>query len=528
MSQAPEVTAEMIERGRSVRRNGQRRELTVSVREAREKLTSSGSGHRAFDMELLDEYARTRRLSAPITAGLAMIIGVICTVWAPYSFVFLWFTLVISSTLLTFGFADRYMKLPDPAPVILNWQRRFVAAEGIHGFCWALFVFLLSHASEPIPRLFVLLVLLLAAAMITMMSATLPLGVYAGLTPIILAVVGFMFATAPEGTMPLMLLATLSLTCMVVLTRRLYTNAIASMLLRKEKDLLIAELEQAKASSEEGRRRAEEANLAKSRFLATMSHELRTPLNAILGFSEVMKNELFGPHSVPSYKSYSNDIHSSGEHLLMLINEILDLSRVEAGRYELKEEAVSLATVVEDCTHLLSLRAKKREIAVLEQVEDGLPRIWADERAMRQVTLNLLTNAIKFTPQGGTISIKVGWTGAGGQYVAIRDTGPGIPPEEIPVVLSSFGRGTMAQKNADEGSGLGLPIVKGLVELHGGTFTLKSEVRVGTEVIFIMPPQRVMAALPQLNAEAEPDRAAPAAEEKPKRRLSLRRKTAAA
>ena len=120
-----------------------------------------------------------------------------------------------------------------------------------------------------------------------------------------------------------------------------------------EKDALIGELEQAKLNSDEARRRAESANLAKSRFLATMSHELRTPLNAILGFSEVMKSELFGAHSVPAYKEYSADIHASGQHLLMLINEILDLSRVEAGRYELNEESVSLDDVVEDCLHLL-------------------------------------------------------------------------------------------------------------------------------------------------------------------------------
>lgn len=254
-------------------------------------------------------------------------------------------------------------------------------------------------------------------------------------------------------------------------------------------------------NSDEARRRAEEANLAKSRFLATMSHELRKPLNAILGFSEVLKSELFGPHQVPAYKEDSNDIHSSGQHLLMLINEILDLSRVEAGRYELREESVSIANVVEDCRHLLSLRAKNRSLTVTESIEPDLPRIWADERAIRQVTLNLLTNAIKFTPQGGTITIKVGWTASGGQYISIRDTGPGIPPEEIPVIMSSFGRGSLAQKNADEGSGLGLPIVKGLIELHGGTFTIKSEVRVGTEVIVVLPPERVIDALPAI----EPD-----------------------
>jgi two-component system, cell cycle sensor histidine kinase PleC len=224
-----------------------------------------------------------------------------------------------------------------------------------------------------------------------------------------------------------------------------------------------------------------------------------------------MKAELFGVHTVPSYREYSEDIHSSGQHLLMLINEILDLSRVEAGRYELREESVALVHIVEECRHLLGMRAKNRGINVIEALDDGLPRIWADERAVRQVTLNLLSNAIKFTPQGGAVTIKVGWTRLGGQYLSIRDTGPGIPEEEIPVVLSSFGRGSLAQKNADEGTGLGLPIVKGLVELHGGEFKLLSKVREGTEVIVIFPPERVMNALPQLdpNAPEPPSQRAP-------------------
>ncbi len=535
-----EVTAEMIERGRGTdkREHQQRRQIAARVRDIREKLTSSGTGHRAFDVELLDEFAQSRVVSAPATLGLSITIAAISSFWAPIPYVLLWLTLVAAAALMSYGLADRYLKLPEPTPSILHWQRRFAVAEAAQGVSWALIAALLAGVSDPTARLFVLMVLLLASAMNTMLSSAQPPAVYAGLMPVSLTIVIFMYSTNGHGTTPLTILAAIALICLIVLAKRLYSNALNAMILRKEKDLLIAELEQEKASSDEARRRAEEANLAKSRFLATMSHELRTPLNAILGFSEVMKGELFGPHTVPSYKNYSQDIHNSGEHLLMLINEILDLSRVEAGRYELKEESVSLAAVVEDCTHLLSLRAKKREIAVVEQVEAGLPRIWADERAMRQVVLNLLTNAIKFTPQGGTITIKVGWTGGGGQYVAIKDTGPGIPPEEIPVVLSSFGRGTMAQKNADEGSGLGLPIVKGLIELHGGTFTLKSEVRVGTEVIFILPPNRVMAGLAQLGDEPEPEKkplvpAAPRTDaglsgfEKAKARIGLRRRPAA-
>lgn len=274
--------------------------------------------------------------------------------------------------------------------------------------------------------------------------------------------------------------------------------------------MLIGELEQAKAISDEARSRAEAANISKSRFLAQMSHELRTPLNAILGFSEVMKSEIFGPHSVPSYKEYSNDIHTSGQHLLGLINEILDLSRIEAGRYELNEEAVPLALVVEDCHHLVKLRAKNRNITIHELFEQDLPRVWADERALRQICLNLLSNAIKFTPQGGEIWIKVGWTASGGQYFSVKDTGPGIPEDEIPVVLASFGQGSNALKSAEQGAGLGLPIAKSLVDLHGGTFTLKSKLRVGTEVIIALPPERVMSALAPLQEPApalQPERA---------------------
>jgi len=151
----------------------------------------------------------------------------------------------------------------------------------------------------------------------------------------------------------------------------------------------------------------------------------------------------------------------------------------------------------------LSMRAKSRNLVITEALDEGLPRIWADERAMRQITLNLLTNAIKFTPHGGLVVIKAGWTSSGGQYVSIRDTGPGIPADEIPVVLSSFGRGSLAHKNAEEGTGLGLPIVKGLVEMHGGQFRLTSEMRQGTEAVVIFPPERVMDALPALDLEAK-------------------------
>ncbi|MDF2120376.1 ATP-binding protein [Roseiarcaceae bacterium H3SJ34-1] len=506
-----QVTAEMIERGRGLdpRTAQQRREIASKIRETRERITSSGSGHRAFDLELMRQFAQSRKAAIPAMMGLAIVIAVVANIWVPPIRILGWITFVASASALSYGMAMKFLADGEPETRLHGWQRRFVIVETLQGFAWAAIVVILMPVADESARMFVLFVLLLVAAMSAMLSAPLLMAVYCGLLPVTIAIIVFMQTTIGVGALPLTIMAAATPVYFAILAKRLYTSNLKSLSLAMEKDDLIAELETAKLNSDEARRRAEEANLAKSRFLATMSHELRTPLNAILGFSEVMKGELFGSHSVQAYREYSNDIHSSGEHLLKLINEILDLSRVEAGRVELREESIAIAHIVEDCQHLLSLRAKKREITVINTIEPNLPRIWADERAIRQVTLNLLTNAIKFTPQGGQVTIKVGWTAAGGQYISIRDTGPGIPADEIPVVLSSFGRGSMAQKNAEEGTGLGLPIVKGLVELHGGTFMLKSEVRVGTEVIVIFPPERIMDALPHLSVASDDTKPAP-------------------
>jgi len=172
----------------------------------------------------------------------------------------------------------------------------------------------------------------------------------------------------------------------------------------------------------------------------------------------------------------------------------------------------TLAGIVEDCHHLLKIRASNRGITIHEMFESDLPRLWADERAIRQICLNLLSNAIKFTPQGGEIWLKVGWTASGGQYMSVKDTGPGIPEEEIPIVLASFGQGSNSIKSAEQGAGLGLPIAKSLVDLHGGTFTLKSKLRIGTEVVVTFPPERVVAAMAPMKEHAAPPIAPPPGE----------------
>jgi two-component system, cell cycle sensor histidine kinase PleC len=191
---------------------------------------------------------------------------------------------------------------------------------------------------------------------------------------------------------------------------------------------------------------------------------------------------------------------------LSLINEILDLSRIEAGRYQLNEEPLEIADVVQECCRMVELKIRAKDIRLVQQFEPALPRLLADERALRQITLNLLSNAVKFTPSGGDIRVRVGWTAGGGQYIAIRDNGPGIPEDEMPVVLAAFGQGSIAIKSAEQGTGLGLPIVQGLATLHGGVFELKSKLREGTEAIIAFPRSRVMEELPAVPTH-EPKRA---------------------
>ena len=510
-SRMVEITAQMIERGRGAtdpKTTAQKRKIAYKVREAREALTSAGSGHRAFDVELLRHYAAGRKSAGLVMSVASLAIAFIAIAWAPPNAVFIWMTCVVAGLACIHVMSSRLEGLAGADVDVRKWRRRVILTETAQSMLWAGVVLLVLPSPDPDAQHFVLIVLLLLGAMSALITATVPGAVYAALAPIALAIAFASWPSRLDATH--LLLAALTYAALlyfVVLATRLYETWLENLSFQAEKDGLIAELEQAKANSDEARRRAEEASLAKSRFLATMSHELRTPLNAILGFSEVMKGELFGAHSVPAYREYSNDIHSSGQHLLALINEILDLSRIEAGRNELREESIVLASIVEDCNHLLAMRARKRDIAISYVAAPDLPRLWADERAVRQVVLNLLTNAIKFTPQGGSVTIKIGWTQAGGQYFSVRDTGPGIPESEIPIVMSSFGRSSLSQKNAEEGSGLGLPIVKGLVEQHGGTFTLRSKVREGTEVIVVFPPERVMNALPRLDENSGASRA---------------------
>ncbi len=241
----------------------------------------------------------------------------------------------------------------------------------------------------------------------------------------------------------------------------------------------------------EALRTAEIANHSKSQFLANMSHELRTPLNAIIGFSEMIREEMFGPVGVPEYADYIRDIHSSGRHLLELINDILDISKIEAGQFEIDESWVDLPAIAHWSKELMRHRADEGGVKIVLEGLDDLPEIFADERGLKQILLNLMSNATKFTPQGGTVTVTAGLDTAGNLNIMVADTGIGIEPHLIARVLEPFGQVEGPMTRNFGGTGLGLPITKSLAELHDGSLTLESEPGKGTCVTIMLPAARI-------------------------------------
>ena len=232
---------------------------------------------------------------------------------------------------------------------------------------------------------------------------------------------------------------------------------------------------------------AELANRAKSDFLANMSHELRTPLNAIIGFSEAISGGLLGPVADPKQLEYINDIHTSGLLLLSIINDILDMSKIEAGKLELVQENVALSRLIAEAVRMVGERARGRRIKLVSTLPPGDLGVWGDERAIKQILLNLLSNAVKFSLDGGRVEVR-GQVEAGGfLLLEIVDHGIGMSPDEVERALQPFGQASSATTRTHGGTGLGLPIAKGLTEAHGGSLTIESSPGRGTRVRVALP-----------------------------------------
>jgi len=241
----------------------------------------------------------------------------------------------------------------------------------------------------------------------------------------------------------------------------------------------------------QAKEQAETANRTKSEFLANMSHELRTPLNAIIGFSDVMRRQVLGPIEVPRYLDYLDNIHDSGEHLLEIINDILDVSKIEAGRLDLVEEIENLAALVEGAVRLMQDRARQGGVSIETHALETLPPVVVDGRRVKQVLLNLLSNAVKFTPAGGRITLAAQRCQDGGLAIALSDTGIGMTEQEIALALTSFGQVDSGVARKHEGTGLGLPLSRALMALHGGDLTVTSRKGEGTTITITLPAERI-------------------------------------
>jgi two-component system, cell cycle sensor histidine kinase PleC len=456
-----------------------------------------------WQSQLLELFLRNQMNLAPIMPMLTMLLGLTALNWVPVSTVMAWLVGALGCHSVQLYLCNRYFLQPRSSGEQADWVGMISASELFQGVFWVMALFFFWPEADALQRTF-LIAAIMAVSVVRLLVVSNFMPVLVAGTGVIS--IGVAVRCVAEGEMIYYALAGLIIMLEVFflfVSRQLQDTARDRLIFRAQKDALITELKQEKDRAEEERRKAEDANRAKSAFLANMSHELRTPLNAILGFSEVLENELFGPMQNNAYKDYAGDIHDSGRYLLTLINDILDLSRIEAGRRDISEEPTQMRDCMDHAKNMLVARAAEKAISINVDTPANLPKLLCDYRAVNQIAINLLTNAVKFTPQNGKVAMTARVMPDGRMSFMVSDNGPGIPKAEQQLLLGAFSRGAHATKQAIEGAGLGLPIVKGLMEVHGGSLDIVSELGKGTDVICYFPAARVLSG-PRGEAIASP------------------------
>ncbi len=462
------------------------RAKVAAVPFAREERAREGRLQLALLRGVLDNL-KPNRVMIPIFAA------AICAMFSPFvpaTTLALWFGLVMFSLVPQHIVTRMTPNNPAmPPEEVKRWLWLGSAANLFHIACWTSMGFLLWVPGNDFNHLLIQLVLATSlTAHAAVVGSSWPVAIPAfgwfglamTLTPLQAQNSVYYYLAA---------LAPFYVGYVVVTARQSHARARSAQVLTEERNALLAEVVCAKLESDRGREKAEAASLAKSQFLANMSHELRTPLNAIIGFSELISTRIFADEPERNYE-YAKMIHGSGLHLLNLINDILDLAKIEAGRWKLEEAPLDLHRMAADALQLVSRKADGAGVVLENQIQADLPYLNGDARAIKQILINLLSNAVKFTQKGGTITVFGEMDAFGNFEFGVADTGVGIAPEDLERVFDSFGQGKHDVAIADKGTGLGLCIVRGLCEAHGGSVTLDSELNQGTRVTLTFPSTR--------------------------------------
>ena len=437
--------------------------------------------------ELRAEIVRGLFVQAPgiLVIEMAVAVFVAAVFWrsVPAANLVAWAALLIAASIVRWVHCRRYFERTRAAGEARAWGRTFAFGTVLAGILWGIgTVVLFSPHDAMLMIVLVFLVTGLSAAALTGYTAYLP-AFYGFVLP---AVFPFGLCLALDGSPVHLFTATLLavwISVFVYLAYALNAHTIDRVLLLLGNAHMADTLRKARDN-------ADEANRAKTRFLANMSHELRTPLNAIIGFSDIMRSEIFGPVGAPKYKQYVSDINRSGSHLLQLINDILDVAKIEVGAQPLNEAVIDLAGTLKQCGQLVEPQARAAGVSLAVDASGRLPALRADPTRFRQIVLNLLSNAIKFTPAGGKVGLSAATEPGGRLLVQVRDTGIGMKPEDVPRALQPFVQLDSAPRG-DPGTGLGLALVKTLAEAHGGTIGIESEPGKGTTVSVRLPPERL-------------------------------------
>ena len=372
-------------------------------------------------------------------------------------------------------------------PRLEPWFGRFIALQIAISSAWGLMPWLLWQSGNPMNHIFLALAVVAILSWLIVSRISHMDMFMASVVPMVaLADLRFLLGGSLVDTCIAMVL-TIYAAQMFYDGRRLTYRLDEDSRLRFEVEDLARELEEARDEALRKRFEAETANASKTAFLANMSHELRTPLNAILGFSEIIAKECFGSVGSPRYVEYAGDIHSSGSHLLSLINDLLDVAKIEAGRMEIQPELLEPIKTFESALKLVSAKAREHRQELVIRSDPDAPELYADERALKQILINLVSNAVKFTPEGGRITVLGSRARCGGFQIMVEDNGPGIPREKLDRIFKPFSQVDNRYDRQGGGTGLGLALVRGLTELHGGRAWLESEPGKGCRAYVIFP-----------------------------------------